>query len=78
MESWTKLDIPSLPDLYTEFVLPELPDIKAAEDRDLYGDYLITTSLIAPQAAGDLPNSRVAFSYDPAALNMVALTMTST
>lgn len=65
VESWTKLDIQSLPDLYTEFVLPELPDIKAAEDRDLYGDYLITTSLIAPQAEGDLPHKRVAFSYDP-------------
>ncbi len=65
VESWTKIDVQSLPDRYTEFVLPELPDIEAAGDRGLYGDYLITTSMIAPQAGGDFPWRRVAFSYDP-------------
>jgi uncharacterized protein YciU (UPF0263 family) len=81
-ESWTKLDIQSLPDQYTEFVLPALPDyytLPIAGDWPvaLDGDYLITTSWIAPQATGDLydhkrgtipgdpTEQRVAFSYDP-------------
>ncbi|KAF5432520.1 hypothetical protein C5S36_08355 [Candidatus Methanophagaceae archaeon] len=81
-ESWTNFDIQSLPDQYTEFVLPALPDyytlpIAGEWPIALDGDYLITTSLIAPQATGDLhdnkrgtipgdPNEqRVAFSYDP-------------
>jgi hypothetical protein len=73
-ENWTKFDVQTLPDQYTEFVLPPRPDIKVAEDLGLYGDYLITTSLIAPQATGNLNDSknggnpleqRVAFSYDP-------------
>ena len=76
-ESWTKFDILSLPDMYTEFVLPELPDYYTIPDVDwqvdLDGDYLITTSLIAPTATGDLwdnkkdgypTEQRVAFSYD--------------
>jgi len=80
-ESWTKFDVQSLPDLYTAFVLPALPDYYTISGVnwpvELNGDYLITTSLIAPQATGDLndhkrgtisgdPNEqRVAFSYDP-------------
>ncbi|KAF5437768.1 hypothetical protein C5S35_02395, partial [Candidatus Methanophagaceae archaeon] len=77
-ESWTKFDVQSLPDQYTEFVLPALPDyytIPIAGDWpvELDGDYLITTSWIAPQATGDLNDNkrggdsteqRVAFSYD--------------
>ncbi len=80
-ESWTKFDVQSLPDLYTAFVLPALPDyytLPIAGDWpvELDGDYIITTSWIAPQATGDLndnkrgtipgdPNEqRVAFSYD--------------
>ncbi|KAF5437887.1 von Willebrand factor type A domain-containing protein, partial [Candidatus Methanophagaceae archaeon] len=78
VESWTKFDVQSLPDLYTAFVLPELPDYYTIP-RDggwpveLDGDYLITTSWIAPQATGDLYDNkiggdsdeqRVAFSYD--------------
>ncbi|MFZ2070497.1 MAG: vWA domain-containing protein [Halobacteriota archaeon] len=81
-ESWTKFDVQSLPDQYTTFVLPELPDyytipIAGNWPVKLDGDYIITTSWIAPQARGDLndnkrgtipgdPNEqRVAFSYDP-------------
>jgi uncharacterized Zn finger protein len=77
-ESWTKFDIQSLPDQYTEFVLPALPDYYTLPDVtwpvELDGDYLITTSWIAPQATGDLydhkrggdqTEQRVAFSYDP-------------
>ena len=79
-ESWTKFGILSLPDQYTEFVLPELPDYYTVPREDgedwpveLDGDYLITTSLIAPTATGDLwdnkedgdpTEQRVAFSYD--------------
>ena len=84
-ENWTKFDIQTLPDMYTEFVLPEIPDVNASwriinepEPRKMldeygmfYGDYLITTSLIAPNSwddrpvrGGDFPSARVAFSYD--------------
>ncbi|MCK4527695.1 hypothetical protein KAW18_10015 [candidate division WOR-3 bacterium] len=71
-ENWTKFDIQTWPDRYTQFVLPEMPDITLTTyDSDsqeyfrqtLYGDYLITTSLVAPQATGDFPNQRVAFTY---------------
>jgi len=77
-ENWTKFDVQSLPDQYTEFILPEMPDYYTIPDVswpvDLDGDYLITTSLIAPEATGDLDDNkeggdsteqRVAFSYDP-------------
>jgi hypothetical protein len=80
-EDWTKFDVQSLPDQYTEFILPEMPDYYTLEGIswpvDLDGDYLITTSLIAPEATGDLYDNkegpipavhseqRVAFSYDP-------------
>ncbi len=68
-ENWTKFDIQSLPDQYTEFILPAVPDIDVATEVGLYGDYLITTSFIAPTAAGRIPGwdrnfTRVAFSYD--------------
>ncbi len=80
-ENWTKFDIQTLPDQYTEFILPEMPDYYTIAGVswpvDLDGDYLITTSLIAPEATGDLYDNkegtipavpdeqRVAFSYDP-------------
>ena len=80
-EDWTKFDVQTLPDQYTEFVLPPRPDYYNISGRNwpvnLSGDYLITTSLIAPQATGDLydhkegtitgypTEHRVAFSYDP-------------
>ena len=71
-ENWTKFDVQTLPDRYTEFVVPQVLDLNvtSCEGTDgeyaqmMYGDYLITTSLIAPNARGDFPDSRVAFSYD--------------
>ena len=77
-ENWTKFDIQSLPDQYTEFVLPEIPDYYELSlpgygkwPVNLSGDYLITTSFIAPQANGTIEGwnrnfTRVAFSYDTA------------
>lgn len=73
-ENWTKFDIQTLPDQYTEMVLPEIPDLNVTNcgySQELHGDYLITTSLIAPISrdgrptrGGDFPGARVAFSYD--------------
>jgi uncharacterized protein YciU (UPF0263 family) len=80
VESWSKFDVQSLPDQYTEFVLPALPDYYTLPGVtwpvNLDGDYIITTSWIAPQVrgthalrdnkrGGDLTEQRVAFSYDP-------------
>lgn len=70
-ENWTKFDIQTLPDQYTEFVLPELPDV-ATPYVTKPGDYLLTSSFLAPNAQGnsDLNRSsvngipRVAFAYD--------------
>jgi len=42
-EVWEYLNIHTMPDLYTEFVLPAIPDI----DERYKGDYLVTTSFIA-------------------------------
>ena len=71
-ENWTKFDIQTLPDQYTEFALPAVPDLTVTTkfeqnntEQTLNGDYLITTSLIAPNnRGGDFPGDRVAFSYD--------------
>jgi len=70
-ENWTKFDIQTLPDRYTEFVLPELPDVETPY-WSKSGDYLVTTSLLAPNSnttdtnfidpTENLP--RVAFAYD--------------
>ena len=79
-ENWTNFDVQSLPDAYTEFILPEVPDVVATwratqteYTMSLPGDYLITTSLIAPNSlsnrpvrGGDFPGGRVAFAYDTA------------
>ena len=76
-EDWTKLDVQTLPDQYTEFALPAIPDLNVSNYasvsggmtnttyQELHGDYLITTSLIAPNnRGGNFPNDRVAFAYD--------------
>ena len=72
-ENWTKFDIQTLPDKYTEFVVPQVPDLNittcegtAGEyTQMMFGDYLITTSLLGPNSIyGDLLDQRVAFSYD--------------
>jgi hypothetical protein len=63
-EDWTKYDIQTLPDEYTEFNLSEMPDIEIThyiggefQTTRKYlkgGSYLITTSFYAPNAMGDL------------------------
>ena len=69
-ENWTKFDIQTLPDQYTEFVLPELPDVETPYVTKP-GDYLLTTSFLANNSIGrstledylsGIP--RVAFAYD--------------
>jgi hypothetical protein len=70
-ENWTKFDIQTLPDRYTEFVLPELPDVETPYWSKT-GDYLVTTSLLAPNSETTDTNfidptenlPRVAFAYD--------------
>jgi hypothetical protein len=75
IESWTKFDIVTRPDQYTEFVLPA--DRAAYNfttftwDEDLHNDYLITTSFLAQNSIGvsDLVDPlwtipRMAFRYD--------------
>jgi len=70
-ENWTKFDIQTLPDQYTEFVLPELPDVETPYVTKP-GDYLLTSSFLANNSIGvsDLNRSsvkgipRVAFAYD--------------
>jgi hypothetical protein len=59
-ENWTKYDIQTLPDQYTEFVLPT-DETHAGEL--LMNDYLITTSFLAPNALGDFFDSTVWTSY---------------
>ncbi|MBN1455776.1 MAG: hypothetical protein JW945_05970 [Methanomicrobia archaeon] len=74
VESWTKYDIITRPDQYTVFVLPgdETRWNFGTEswDDDLYNEYLITTSFLAPNAVeSDLmdlswPWARAAFVFD--------------
>ena len=67
IEGWTKLDIQTLPDLYTEFKLPVIPSIKPLvyvggdyqrsykpDTREYPGSYIITTSFFAPNGKGNL------------------------
>jgi hypothetical protein len=68
IENWTKFDIQTRPDHYTEFVLPAVPSVNplvyiggTVQDyfkpdmREYPGSYLITTSLIAPNSRDDRP-----------------------
>ncbi len=67
VEYWEKIDIQTLPDLYTEFKLPKIPSIKPLayiggdyqgyfkpDIRDYPGSYIITTSFLAPNGDGNL------------------------
>jgi hypothetical protein len=67
-ESWTWLDIRTKPDAYTEFALPNRANI-ATPNWTKTGDYLLTTSFLAPNSIGksDLNRSgipRMSFAYD--------------
>ena len=73
LEKWAKFDIWSRPDDYTEFILPECPDVVVSWRADqtdhtmsLPGDYLITTNLtVAPdQVPENASFNRVTFYYD--------------
>jgi hypothetical protein len=76
-EDWTQYDVRTLPDQYTEFVLPADDarwDFNASNWKygysDLHNDYLVTTSFLAPNAEDSLADItypsefRVAFVYD--------------
>jgi hypothetical protein len=78
-ENWTKYDIITRPDQYTEFLLPgdqERWNFTIEEwETPLHNDYLITTSFLAPNAQNsDLsdftyPYNRTAFVFDAIDLN---------
>lgn len=75
-ESWTKYDIRTMPDKYTEFRLPVIPSLMGDDykpycyyDQKWFkpdiksppGSYIITTSWMAPNARGDMNKNQ---SYD--------------
>jgi len=74
-ESWTKYDIMTMPDKYTEFKLPVIPSLMGTDymvycygdqkyfkpDVQWPGSYIITTSWMAPNAEGDMNKNQ---SYD--------------
>ncbi|MCD6478666.1 MAG: hypothetical protein J7L44_02140 [Candidatus Diapherotrites archaeon] len=69
-EDWTKFEIKTRPDDYTAFELPPLPDVKTPYWSKT-GDYLLTSSFLAPDSLNRshlnrTPPSipRVAFAYD--------------
>ena len=73
LEKWAKFDIWSIPDDYTEFILPECPDVVVSwrtkqtdHTMSLPGDYFIMTNLtVAPdQVPENASFNRVAFCYD--------------
>ncbi len=79
IEGWTKFDVQTMPDRYTEFKLPDIDDLvlhqKITQQPDFNiskpGDFLLTTSLLAKNGLGDLYEKnvnplipRVAFAYD--------------
>ena len=55
LESWDWRHIWTMPEFYKEFDYPKLPDIDGG-----FGDYLVTSSFIAPNA----DDTRVMFAYD--------------
>ncbi len=66
-ETWQWLHIRTMPDVYKEFVYPDLPNVANG-----YGDYLVTSSLTAPNSDYIVPTDqshtapqRVMFAYEP-------------
>jgi len=81
LEGWTNFTIKTRPDAYTAFELPALPDVQTPYWNKT-GDYLLTSSLFAPNSVNksDLNRTgipRVAFAYDVEyerdALNEIAM-----
>lgn len=69
MESWKWLHIRTMPEFYKEFVFPDVPNYANG-----YGDYLLTSSLLAPNSVYDAPKDgmhnengmqRFMFAYEP-------------
>lgn len=70
MESWKWLHIRTMPEFYKEFVYPDVPNV-----ADGYGDYLVTSSLVAPNSHYWAPKDgnhtendgiqRFMFAYEP-------------
>ncbi|MCK5722625.1 MAG: hypothetical protein KAI84_08795, partial [Gammaproteobacteria bacterium] len=67
METWKWLHIRTMPDFYKEFVYPDLPNVDNG-----YGDYLVTSSLTAPNSDYKVPDDgmhsepqRLMFAYEP-------------
>ena len=66
-ETWKWLHIRTMPDFYKEFVYPDLPNVDGG-----YGDYLVTSSLTAPNSDYTVPMDeyhsapqRLMFAYEP-------------
>jgi hypothetical protein len=66
-ETWKWLHIRTMPDFYKEFVYPDLPNVVNG-----YGDYLVTSSLLAPNSDYVVPDDRyhsapqrLMFAYEP-------------
>jgi hypothetical protein len=69
-EYWGDTQVRTLPNLYTAFALPERRDVTTSPIKK-YGDYLLTSSFLAPNAQNStLENAtvgipRMAFAFDP-------------
>jgi hypothetical protein len=69
-ETWQWLHIRTMPDIYKEFVYPNVDNVANG-----YGDYLVTSSLLAPNSIYDMPDDgmhdendgmqRFMFAYEP-------------
>jgi hypothetical protein len=57
-ELWQWINIETWPWHFTEFVLPEIPDVAPLEDLGVFGDYILVSSFITEDGV------RVKFSYD--------------
>ena len=85
-ENWTKMDIQTLPDMYTEFYLPPVPDVNGSWRADqtnyvqwMPGDYFIMLNVTSPNI--DIANAsfdRVSFYYDQTPSSVVRIYDTDT
>jgi hypothetical protein len=57
-EKWQWINIATMPWHFTEFVLPEIPDVAPLEDLGIVGDYILVSSFMTEDGV------RVKFSYD--------------
>ena len=81
-EGWTKMDIQTLPDMYTEFYLPPAPDVLGEWRADqvnytqwMPGDYFVMLNVTSPNIVD--PNAsfnRVSFYYDQSPSSVLVVT----